>query len=116
MIDYKTTRAGDQKDILVLEVAGRLDNETSDFLFNAVEGEIEDGNRKIIIDLQQLDSISSLGIGTLVRIHSRMSGKGGDVRFAHVQGVVADVIQSVRLNDLFHFYPTVTDAVAALEQ
>ena len=115
MIDYARYRTGPDDSILVLTVNGKLDNESSSYLFDCVEGEIEDGCTQIILDLEKLDHISSLGLGTLVRIHSRMRNKGGNVKFAHVDGLAAEVISGVGLNKLFHFHDTVEDACAAFE-
>lgn len=114
MIDYQRYHAGRNNDVLVVQVSGKLDNETSTYLFECVEGEVEDGCTKIVLDLQKLDHISSLGLGTLVRIHSRIKAKGGQVECAQIQGLAADVIAAVGLNRLFHFHDTVEEAVQTL--
>lgn len=114
MIDYARHRIGSNDDILVIEVSGRLNNETSPFLFDCIEGEVDDGSLKVILDFEKLDHITSLGLGTLVRIHSRMKTRGGQVECAHVKGLAADVISAVGLNRLFHFHDTVEEAALAL--
>ena len=92
------------------------DNETSPYLFDCVQDEIESGGSKMIPDFAALDHISSLGLGTLVRIHSRMHSKGGDVQFAHIDGLAAEVVRAVGLNKLFHFHSSIEDACRSFEQ
>lgn len=113
MIDYHTYTAGPANDILVMEVTGRLDNDTSEYFFGCLEWQIEDGNTRIVLDCKDLMFLSSLGVGTLMRIQSRLKSKGGTVKLAAVQGVVVDVLRVVRLDTLLDMYPTVDEAVAS---
>ena len=115
MIDYETYRMGDDDQILVIAVSGSLDSEGSGYFFDCVKGFIEAGNHRIVIDCRNVDYISSLGLGTLVRAHSRMKKFGGDVKLARIEGFVADVLKTVGLHRLFHLYPTVREACASFE-
>ncbi len=115
MIDYARYRTGENDSILVFEVSGRLDDASSPYLFDCVQDAVESGESRIVLDFAELDHISSLGLGTLVRIHSRMKRVGGDVRFAHIDGLAAEVVQSVGLNRLFHFHPSIDAACQAFD-
>ena len=110
MIDYETYRAGTNNNVLVIVVSGRLDNDGSKFFFDCVESHIEDGNINIVLDCDSVDYISSMGLGTLVRAHSRMQKRGGNVRLARVHSVVADALSVVGLDRLLHMYPSVEAA------
>jgi len=113
MIDYRTYNAGPANDILVVEVTGRLDNDTSEYFFGCLEWQINDGNTRIVLDCSDLVFLSSLGVGTLMRIQSRLKSKGGTVKLAAVQNMVADVLRVVYLDRLLDLYPTVDEAVAS---
>jgi anti-sigma B factor antagonist len=115
VIDYHRYTTGPDRDILVVQVSGRLDNDSSPFFFDCLEGEIEDGNTQVVLDCSELAFLSSLGIGTLIRIQSRLRQRGGTVKLAAVQGVVADVLHVVHLDRLLDIYPDVAAAVAAFE-
>ena len=115
MIDYQTYNMGDAKDILVIAVSGRLDNDTSDFFFDCVQGHIEEGNSKLVIDFRNVQFISSVGLSTLVRTHTRMKKIGGDVKLAHMEGVLAELISTVGLNRVFQLYPSVREACRAFD-
>ena len=116
MIDYKSYQTGESNDILVLEVTGKLDGDTSGYLFDCVQHEVESGSSRVILDFAELDHISSLGLGTLVRIHSRMHSKGGDVQFAHIDGLAAEIVRAVGLNKLFNFHSSIEDACQAFDK
>jgi anti-anti-sigma factor len=100
------------KEVLVVSVDGGLFADTSDRFRGEIEGYINLGIRKLIVDCTQLTRISSYGIGTLVTIHKRMAKKGGDVKLASLPGVVGNVIQMTGLTELLQIYPTVQDALA----
>lgn len=113
MIDYQTYAAGEANDILVMKVTGRLDNDTSRFFLGCVEDQVEDGHTRIVIDCGLLEFISSLGVGTLVRLQSRLKRKGGIIKLANVQNMVADLLRIVRMDLLFQIYPNVDAAVTS---
>lgn len=114
MIDYTRYETGPDNDILVFEVHGELDEESSPYLFACVQDEIEEGRTRVVLDFARLNHISSVGLGTLVRIHSRMKNKGGNVQFAHIDGLAAEIVKAVGLNKLFHFHASIEDACKAL--
>ena len=86
MAPYSTYTTGAEDDILVMELTGRMDEHTAEFLFNRLESIIKKGQVKLILDCRQLEHISSVGLGTLVRIHSRVKAKGGQSNLPMCRG------------------------------
>lgn len=115
MIDYETYQAGANEDILVLELTGRLDSNTSDFLVDCLTGQIHGGVKKIVLDCADLEHVTSIGLGALVRIHSRLKGEGGEVKLVSVPSLISDILRIVHFDRLFNIYPTVEAACEALE-
>jgi anti-sigma B factor antagonist len=113
MFDFRYETVGKDNDIVAVVLAGRLDEDGCNYLLGCVEDEILEGHRKLVLDCGGLDYISSMGLGTLIRVNSRMKAKGGDVKLAAVRGAVAEVVGVVGLNRIFQIYPTLDDAVAA---
>ena len=89
MIDYSSYKLDDADKTLVLEVTGRLDSSTASFLLDCLEGYIERGEKKIVLDCAQLEGISSEGLATFVRANSRLKPNGGQMALACVNGGVA---------------------------
>lgn len=114
MIDYTTYTAGENDEVLVLELTGRLDEKTSTFLFDCIDGQIKHGHTKLVLDCSDLEHIVSAGLGTLVRIHFRLKEKGGQVQLVGVRGVVADILRIVHFEKLFHMHDTVEEAVESM--
>lgn len=114
MINFHYEKAGKNKDIVVVVLSGKLDSNNSDYLLDCVEEEVLDGSRKVILDCRQISHITSMGLGNLVRVNSRMRKLGGEVKLARLQGPVAQIISVVGLNRVFQIYPRVRDAIEAL--
>jgi anti-sigma B factor antagonist len=113
MFDFRYETVGKNKDILNVVVSGSLDETNANYLLDCVQDNVLDGRKKVILDCSQLDYISSMGLGVLARVHSRMKKIGGDVNLAGIHGPVATIMNLVQFSRLFHFYPTVEDAIAA---
>jgi anti-sigma B factor antagonist len=112
MIDYQTYKAGENDEVLVIEVGGRLDTMSSDYLLDCVKAQTERGARKIVLDCSNLDYVSSMGLAALIRANSRMKELGGSVALVQVPGLVADVVRIAHLDKLFNIYSTVEEATA----
>jgi anti-sigma B factor antagonist len=113
MFNFHYEKVGKSQDIVAVVLSGVLDEQNCSYLLGCVEDEILDGRKKLILDCNQVTYISSMGLGTLVRVNSRMKKVGGDVKLAAVHGAVAEVMRVVGLNRLFQIYPTVDEAVVA---
>jgi anti-sigma B factor antagonist len=74
---------------------------------------IDQGHRRLVIDLADVGFIDSSGLGALVSALKTLkrSEDGGDVRLARVQPPVVSLLEIIRLNRVFATYPTVEHAV-----
>lgn len=114
MIEFKEhPGSASTQGMMVLEVSGELDNYAVSDFTECLEFEIEKGHRKIIVDCSNLRFVSSMGIGTLVRIHGQMRKLGGDVKLANVHGMVADLFSITHIDRLFSIYPDIETAAKA---
>lgn len=110
MIDFRSYGMGEDKEVLVIELAGQLDSESCSYFFSCLEDAVEDGASKIVVDCRALEFISSMGLGMLIRAHARMKKRGGDVKLARVPGLVVGVFKTTGLDRIFHIYPSVREA------
>jgi anti-sigma B factor antagonist len=114
MFDFRSELVGQNQDVVKVVLAGILEESNCDSLLRYVEDQVRAGRRKLVLDCGQISFISSMGLGTLVRVNSRMKTVGGDVMLAAVHGPVAEVVRVVGLHRIFEIFPTADDAVAAL--
>ena len=113
MIDFQ--RKETEKGILVIEVSGRLDNETNQYFFDCVKDAIEAGSNKIVIDLAGLGYVSSIGLSALVRARSRAAKAGGKIFLANIENQVLEVLRLVHFDKIFNIYESEAEAIAAME-
>ena len=71
----KTTRTL-ENDILTVSLEGNLDNLSAPSVAQEIEADIDLAN-SMIIDMKDLNYISSAGLRVLLSIHKKMSAKGG---------------------------------------
>ena len=99
-------------DIVVLELAGRL---TLGRDAQHVEWQIADlvkgAEKKVILDLSQLDHIDSTGIGIVVACSGKLRQSGGELRLAGARGLVAEVLKLTNVNSIVSMFDT-ADAAA----
>lgn len=102
-------------DVLIIKADGGLAAHNADQFLEGLGTLIESGASKIIVDCTALKYISSYGVGVLVRLHKKLAQRGGQVRLAAVESGVFTVLRLVRLEQVFHSYPTVEDARLSFE-
>ncbi len=78
-------------------VKGRLDAaqaEKAESFLDAVEGEF-------VIDLSELEYISSSGLGVLLKTHKRLLGAGSGLKLVHVNKHINDIFMYSGFDKLF---------------
>ena len=89
-------------DIAVLEPRGSLigGEETDEFKAKAKDL-IEQGNKKLVLDLGGITYINSSGIGALVGIHSMYQKSDGKIKLCNVAKGVQNVFVITKLTSVF---------------
>lgn len=91
-------------DVLVIRVRGDLDSFTTKEFEKQIAAHLDAGRTKVIIDCTFLGFISSVGIGALVALQTRLRRRGGTVKLAAVQGPTAEVLRLVRLDKVLDMH------------
>jgi anti-sigma B factor antagonist len=108
MIETKTLLIDD---VTVVEMSGRLHLGNSlSYAENAINRLIDDGTRKLVIDLARLDYTDSSGLGMLIYCSGRMEQSGGRMRIAGAGGAVARVFEVAQASRILHFDADVASA------
>jgi anti-anti-sigma factor len=79
-------------DYIEMKVKGRLDGTWSDHLARTLEETVRGGIHRIRLDLAEVDYISSLGVGVLVRFHKELRAIGGNLKVFNPSERVREVI------------------------
>lgn len=100
----------------VIEVKGSLiGGEETDELGNAVADFIEQGNKKLIIDLGKVDYLNSTAIGALVKAHTNSKKAGGKVKLCGVNKNINNIFVITKLTMVFEVVESRDEAVKSFQ-
>ncbi|MGB9632490.1 MAG: STAS domain-containing protein [Chloroflexaceae bacterium] len=103
----------------LLEVAGRVDAATAPQLKHQIETLFNEGRYRIVLDLANLEYISSPGLRVLIeaRKHARdwklTDLEGGDIRIANLPPRIKEVFDLTGFTSLFELYNDTVEAVGS---
>jgi anti-sigma B factor antagonist len=105
-----------EQDVTVAYLQGRL-NVGSNLMF--LEGDlkklVENGARKVIVDMSGVDYVDSAGLGVLVGVAGILRTQGGELKAAGLQQRVADVFQMTRLTKVIEVHSDVSAAAKTFQ-
>ena len=100
--------------VTIVSVKGRMDAVTTPEIDGKLTGLIDGGERRLVVDLQGLDYISSAGLRSLLATAKRLKAEQGDMVFANLEGHVTEVFKISGFYALFKVYPSVDAALGQL--
>ena len=74
----------------------------------------DDLQPKLVLDLQNVEYISSAGLSMLVSIDRRCKGRNGRLVLVNIRQQIMEVLQHMRLDGLIEIQATVADAMKQL--
>ena len=110
----KTTTVQSGK-IGVIEVKGSLvGGEETDELRSAVADFVEQGNKKLVIDLSKVTYLNSTAIGVLVSAHTTYSRNKGQVKLCGINKSISNIFVITKLTMVFDVSEKREDAIKSL--
>jgi anti-anti-sigma factor len=101
-------------EVTVVDFKGRLAIGVSDSLLPGVISDIlKEGNKKILLNLSEMDYIDSNGLGELVQAFRESQRKGASLRLLKPQDRVAKTLRLTNLLPMFEVYESEDDAIRA---
>ena len=97
---------------LVLHLVGNASAMDAAVLDRKVREVIVLRPKRVVVDLGEVEFISSTAISLLAHMHRELSGDGGQVVLANAPAQIAEVIERCRISDLL---PLVHSVEAALQ-
>lgn len=103
--------------IVVVQCNGRIVfGEESSLLRDEVKKSIADGNKKIVLNLGEVNYIDSGGLGTLVALHTTAHNAGGTIKLANLTKRVGDLLQVTKLLTVFEVHDSEYAALEAFRK
>src|SRR5438309_5095681 len=88
--------------VTILDLSGRITlGEGSVVLRDTVRDILTKGNKKILLNLGQVNYIDSSGIGELVSAFTTVRNQGGDLKLLNLTKKVHDLLQITKLYTVF---------------
>ena len=98
-------------DVMLVDLRGRVVlGEETELLRVRLKRLLEEGHRRIVLNLQEVAYIDSSGLSTLITSFVSARRQGGDVKLLRLTGRVSDVLQITKLSTVFEIYDTFDQA------
>ena len=110
-IQVSVERAGVNNNIAVIKVGGYIDTTTSAELEHSLDSLLKAGMYKIIIDLGNVDYISSAGWGIFISEIKGIREKGGDLKLVRMIPDVYEVFELLEFHYILKAFDTLEEAV-----
>ena len=99
-------------DVTVLDMNGKITiGEGSVALRSAVRRLLEEGKKKILLNLAQVGYIDSSGIGELVSSYTAINKDGGQLKLLNLTQKLQDLLTITKLLTVFDVYETEPEAL-----
>ena len=99
-------------DVLILDVKGRITlGEGDELLKDKVNSLLNQGQKKIVLNLAAVPYIDSAGLGEIVRTYTTVSRQGGNLKLLNLTKRITDLLAISKLLTVFETYESENDAV-----
>ena len=102
--------------ITILDLSGRITlREGSVVLRDQIRDLLDKNEKKILLNLSDVDYIDSSGIGELVRAFTTIRDQGGELKLLHLNKKVHDLLQITKFFTIFDAKDVKDDETSAIE-
>jgi anti-sigma B factor antagonist len=105
------------EDIVILAVTGRITLGEGNVMLREVVRDLADnGTRKVVLNLSEVNYIDSSGVGELVKTHTTIHNKGGQLKLSSLNKRVHDLLEMTRLSAVFDVHNDEASAIESFNQ
>ena len=99
-------------DVMVLDLKGRVTlGEGDELLKDKVNSLINQGQKKLVLNLADVPYIDSAGLGEIVRTYTTGSRQGGSLKLLSLTKRITDLLSITKLLTVFETFESEQDAV-----
>ncbi len=114
-IQVSTEVTGSRNHISIIKVGGYIDTTTSSELERSLEALLKQGRFYIVVDLGNVDYISSAGWGIFISEIKSIRENGGDLKLVRMVPDVYEIFELLEFHHILDVYDQVSDAVNKFE-
>jgi len=99
-------------DVVVLDLKGKVMlGEGDELLKDKVHALVNQGQKKIVLNLAEVPYIDSAGLGEIVRTFTTVSRQGGSLKLLNLTKRITDLLSITKLLTVFDTFDTESEAV-----
>ena len=99
-------------DVVVLDLHGKITlGEGDELLKDKVNSLVNQGNKKIVLNLAGVPYIDSAGLGEIVRTYTTVSRQGGTLKLLNLTKRITDLLSITKLLTVFETFDSENDAI-----
>ena len=99
-------------DVTVLDLKGKMTlGEGDELLKDKINSLIQQGRRKVVLNLEDVPYIDSAGLGEIVRTYTTISRQQGSLKLLNLTKRITDLLSITKLLTVFDTYDSEADAV-----
>ena len=99
-------------DVMVLDLKGKVTlGEGDELLKDKVNSLVNQGYKKMVLNLADVPYIDSAGLGEIVRTYTTVSRQGGSLKLLNLTKRITDLLSITKLLTVFETFETENDAV-----
>jgi anti-anti-sigma factor len=100
--------------VTILDIAGKVTIGEGDIaLRQAVRSELSHGHKNLLVNLSEVTTIDSSGVGELVSSYTTVTQQGGKLKLLNPPQKVGDILQITQLITIFEVFDDEENAVAS---
>lgn len=103
-------------DIAIFDVSGDIIGDARIELNNRIQEEIDNGFKKLIVNLEDVPMMDSVGLGMLVAIHTSLGRKGSKIVLLNPGRSINYLLTVTKLNNVIAKYDGEDQAIASFEK
>ncbi len=97
---------------MILDLKGKLTiGEGDELLKDKVYSLIQQGHKKLILNLEGVPYVDSAGLGEIVRTYTTVSRQGGHLKLLNLTKRIEDLLSITKLLTVFDTYETEQEAL-----
>jgi anti-sigma B factor antagonist len=99
-------------DVIVLDLKGKITlGQGDELLKDKVNSLVNQGHRKILLNLADVPYVDSAGLGEIVRTYTTVSRQGGSLKLLNLTKRITDLLAITKLLTVFETFDAERDAV-----
>ena len=103
-------------EVIVLDLKGKVTLGDGDQLLkDKVNSLVNQGQRKILLNLESVPYIDSAGLGEIVRTYTTVSRQGGSLKLLNLTKRISDLLSITKLLTVFETFDSENEAIKSFQ-